>query len=268
MKKLIFILILFCYSYSEGQLNVPLINKGSVTLESNAQRITDMYCTLVNASNSETYAIKKAVRALEDYGLYDKIFKLTIYKYFSNGRCPNVIIPILYNGAFCDSLRVGSVTVNSNGIVMGVGDTLATYWINDITSDAPYNGFFWYVGSSVSSQILSSTSPFKIYPRDVTSAYVNIWANSPGVAVPAPPTGFNYAQRTNSTTVDIYQGTIKFSATSATNSSIPINQWCEIIGNSTADYTLKMSGFVSILTDAQEASLKLILDTLATDLGL
>lgn len=269
MRNIIIILFLSVYSScSKAQFDQSTTIPYK-SYQSDAQRVTDKYCNLVSATISERLAIRKAVSSLEGNSLYGKIFSINIWKYYTNGRCPNILIPLLYNGAFCDSITSGVLGTNSSGVVVGNADTISTYWINDLSSSAPEDGFFWYVGSSVEKQIISSTSPFNIFPRDAsTTAYTNIWANSPGVAVPAPTSGFNFAQRYDGTTVQTWQGVTKYTATSSVGSANPRNNICKIIGNSSSDFTLKISGFTQQLTDAEVITLKTILDTLASDLGI
>jgi hypothetical protein len=268
MKHIIIILLIFSSS-CKAQFISGFSSQLELSKQTNPSIVTDAYCNLISASTSQRQAFHRATQALEDNNIYNKFFAINVYKFFSNGRCPNLIIPLLYNGAFADSITSGSVTTNSSGIVVGNGDTLSTYWINDLAKNAPYCGFGWYVGSSVEKQILSSTSPFRVFPRDGgTTAYTNIWNNSPGVVVPAPPSGFNYAQRLNIDTVQTWQGTTKYSVLSTVSASAPLNNYCQIIGNNSTDFTLKISFLVEALTDSEVLVFKQILDNLASDLGL
>lgn len=267
MKKFLF--ILFFYSSASAQIQIPFY--GSLSPISNLtppQIVTDKYITLVGASNADGLSIKKAVRSLEETGIYNKLISLNIGKYTTSGKCYNLIIPTNDSGSFMLTVKAGSVPVVSAGLQVGTGDTLDTHFINDLAHNAPFIGAFWITDIGVQSQMISSASPFNIFPYDGgTTAYVNIWSSTFGVAVPAPPAGFSMAQRYNTDTLHFYQGVNKYIIVSSINSSGPSNNKTFIPGGPST-FVLKVFGLCETLSQAEVGQLKQILDQLLTDLGI
>lgn len=267
MKKLLIIFIFFSLS-CQAQFNTPLINARQLAGETPAQNVTRQYCILNGITGADEMAFKRFTASLEDAGLYYKLMKFTVYKYYGSGKAYNMICPLDYTGAFTDSVRHGTPALVSSGITLHNLDTLNTFWVNNFASDAPFTGAFWITSTAVDAQIFTSASPFNIEPNFGGKAYVSIWASSPGVTVPATPAGFCLGQRWNTDTTQFYQGTTKYNTASSINSASPMDNYVFIKGNSTADFTIKVSGICFALTESEVINLKAIIEKLLSDLGI
>lgn len=272
MKKYLIILSLLISIQSFGQFHIPFFGKGrKAEGETSAQYVTRQYLLLNNITGADAVAFKRFTAALEDAGLYYKIAKLTFYKYWTaSNRCYNFVAPLAYNGAFTDSVHTGTIATVAGGIELSSGDTINTYWINDLMSAAPNIGAFYYTPTANVDDplILSLTSPFSMQARFNNKAYVNVWASASGVSVPATGSGFFLGQRIDASTVEWYQGSVKYSESVAVSSPNPTNTTTYIVGNATAPVTLYVQGFCEALTESEVVNLKAIIEQLLEDLGI
>jgi hypothetical protein len=266
MRILIVILFLLLSACAKGQVKVTLTV--GVPTESAAQGVTNIYADITGLTTDQRTYVKEAIDAIEDAGIYDKIIALNIPAFRVNGRSLNIVAPVEYDGAFALTTSAGSPSYGSSGVTLSSSsDKLSTHFANDLASNAPNLGVFWYTSVGVNSLLITSSSPFLIEPRFGGKAYVSIWASSSGVNVPATPVGFSMGQRSNSTTVDYFQGTTKYSLTSSLNSANPTGHPVLIQGGSDV-FVLKVFGITEALSDSEEAALKNIIDQLVIDLGL
>jgi hypothetical protein len=266
IRSIIVILFILFSSCTKSQEKITL-TVGRPT-ESVAQGVTNRYAEIAALTTDQTNAVKTAIQSIEEAGIYDKLLALNIPAFRVNGRILNVVAPVEYDGAFALTTSAGSPSYGSSGVTLSSSsDKLSTHFANDLAANAPNMGVFWYSSVGLSSAIVTSTSPFNIEPRFGGKAYVSIWASSSGVNVPTPPAGFSMGQRSNSTTVDFFQGTTRYSVTSSLNSANPTGHPVLIQGGADV-FILKIFGITEALTDSEEAALKNIIDQLVIDLGL
>lgn len=271
MKKLFYILLfLFFLGAAHAQFHIPSFSqKVLIPGESSAQNVSRKYATLNSLSGSEVVRIKNLIQKLEDNGIYGKLAKLTIYKFWNgSNKAYNLIVPLDYNGALTDSVKAGVITTVVNGIELSVGDSIDTHWINDIMRNASNVGAFYYTPTAgVDNPIIVSSSPFNMEQRFNGKAYVSIWASALGVSVPVTPSGFFLGQRKSTDTVEFYQGATKYQEVLAINSMNPVNNTTYLRGNSTANFSLYIQGFCEALTETEVSKLKQCLDEYLSDNG-
>lgn len=271
MKRIIVICSLLIIGLNVvAQFQIPMFGRGvNEPTETPAQYVTRQYILLNNIQGANAYALKNCTRSLENAGLYYKIAKLTIYNWWNNGKSFNYVSPINYNGAFTDSVKAGTIATVTGGIQLSSGDTINTYLINDLMSNAPYIGYFYYTPqANVDDILFYSLSPFRGQARFGGKAYVSIWSSPSGASVPVTPSGFLLGQRINADSVEFYQGISRYIEATAINSKNPTNNTISIIGNSTAPFNLYVSGICQALTPDEVANLKAIIEQLLTDLGI
>lgn len=232
-----------------------------------SQRVVNKFSDFLSVSNSERTALIKAVRSLEEKGIYSKLISLNIGKFFLNNKCYNLLAPLDYDGAFSLTINAGSPIATSKGIELHAGDELNTHFINDLAINAPDIGVFWYTNKGVDKPVIYSSSPFNIVTRDFDGrVYVNIWANSDGIPVPDSSSQFNLAERMGQN-VQFYLDSVKYEMTEEINSANPIGNEL-LIQNKGNDFTLKIFGITEALNEQEVDDLKKILDELVGDLDL
>jgi hypothetical protein len=262
MKKLITILFIILSLSASAQFGYPFAHMGTRNpLTTAPQRATENYIELLSLNITQATAARTASQSLENAGIYDSILLIADFNHWTGTKAYNFVCPFDFDEAFTVQVSSGDVTTSSNGIVLNsTSDLLNTFFVNDFATDAPDLSVYWYVSSSVSSQMISSTSPFNFFSREGDgNAYINIWAGSSAIAVPEPSAGFNGGGRYGSSVFAV-QGSTRYSATYAINSQNPAGNYTYLKGASSA-YVIEFLVICRTLSPAKEAQLKSILDT-------